>query len=175
MNKYKLLPYIEIDGIRTFRDSEIMNLFSKTEKDGLIPVVFYEGTVQTPLDFLRMAKAQGTLFYVLTIGECHVGYVWLNRPENRTIRLHFCVLREFWCESVSLGKYVLDKLSNMKTKTGEYIFDLFVGWIPEWNTRASRFANACGWKSFGPVPNAIFNIKNGKSEPAFFYYYTRGL
>lgn len=173
MGRFSMMPYTEVDGIRTATDSDIKKLFTRTEKDGLVRVVFYEGSINSSCEFLAMAKSNTTLFYILIDGIETVGYTWLNRFENHTARIHFCFFKEYWGKADDFAKYVLDKLLSMTGKNGDILFDLLTGFIPEWNTHAIKFALKCGAHTHGVIPNAIYNDASGKSENAVFLYYLR--
>ena len=170
----ELLPYTEVDGIRTVPDSDMKRLFERTVDDDLDKIVFYEGTIQTADEFLKAMKYGDILFYILMVDNKTVGYTWLNRFENHTARQHFCVFKEFWGQSVDLGKRVLSIFLDMKDKDENYIFDLLTGFVPAWNARAIQFSQKCGGKTHGIIPNAIWNQEQQKSEDAVFIYYTRG-
>lgn len=172
--KFTLLPYTERDGIRTVPDSEIRKLFDRTEKDGLADIVFCEGTIQTPEEFLQMAKYSDCLFWVLLDGTETVGYTWLNRFENRSAQQHFCVFKEYWGKAIDLGKYVLHEIMHIKDKQDRFIFDLLTGFVPAWNKKAINFSLKCGGQTHGEIPNAIWNQVKQQSESAVFIYYTRG-
>ena len=168
-----LLPYSEIDGIRTATDSEIMALFTRTREDGLDSIVFYEGTVATKEQFLQVMKYGENLLYLVLSDKETIGYAWLNRFENRTARYHFCAFRDYWGNLDEIAKSIMDILINMKAQDGEYLFDLFTGYIPVWNQRAIKFTLKNGGKSAGVIPNAIWNATTKKSEDAEFIYYIR--
>ncbi len=171
---FKILPYTEVDGIRTVPDSQIKQLFNRTVQEGLDKIVFYEGTIQTEDRFLSMTKSQGTYFYLLFGDEKLVGYTWLNRFENRAAKQHYCIFKEYWGKSIDIGRFVLEKFLNQKDSEGNYLLDLLTGYVPEWNKKAINFSLKCGGKTHGLIPNAIFNQVTQKSEPAMFIYYTRG-
>ncbi|WP_300456618.1 hypothetical protein [Desulfobacula sp.] len=172
--KITLLPYTEIDGIRTIPDSDMKKFYDRTVKDGTDKTVFYEGTISNRDEFLSVMKSPGVLFYVVMIGTEPVGFTWLNRFENHTARNHFCGFSEVWGQAVGIGKEVISTLIHMKDNDGKFIFDLFTGFIPGWNQYAIKFCLQCGAKSAGIIPNAIWNKEKQKSEDAFFIYYTRG-
>ena len=175
MEKFTILPYTEVDGIRTVSDSDIKLLFERTQADGLDAIVFYEGTVTTPEQFLSMARSDQCLFYILLEGADTVGYMWLNRFENHTARQHFCIFKEHWGRSIDIGRFTLKKLMHIpdETRVGGYLFDLLTGFVPAWNKRAINFAVKCGGETHGVIPNAIWNHQAQKSEDAVFIYYTR--
>lgn len=164
-----IAPYAEIDGIRTFTDTTISGLFTRVVDEGLLDTVFYEGTVTSKEQFLSIMKGNGNLLYILLVKKEIVGFVWLNRFEGRTAHLHFCTFKNTWGtgQNVETGKYVLGKLINIGC------FDLFIGWLPVWNHHAIGFIKKCGAQTAGTIPNAIYNAKAGKSEPAVFVYLTR--
>ena len=171
---YRLLPYIKIDGIRTVTDSGIKSLFNRTVEDELDKIVLYDGIIQTPEAFLNMAKASGTCFFLIYEDKKIIGYVWLNRFENKTARYHFCAFKEYWGQLADVAEFIMTTLLNMKDNTGTYAFDLFTGYIPTWNQAAIKFTLKHGGHSAGEIPNAIYNAETQKSESAEFIYYTRG-
>jgi hypothetical protein len=169
----KLVAYAEIDGIRTAPDSQLRNLWEQTEKEDLVSTVFYEGTIRTAEAFLAMAKSPGTAFYFIMVDDEVAGYTWLNRFENKTARQHFCVFRKYWGSLVDIGKSILNQFLHMKDGKGQFVVDLLTGFVPAWNERAIKFSLKCGGKTYGLIPNAIYNAKTGQSEAAVFIYYTR--
>jgi len=169
-----LLPYTEVDGIRTAADSDIKRLFDRTVEDGTEKIVFYEGTIKTADQFLHMAKSRNALFYLVIIGTETIGYIWFNRLENKTAHYHFCSFKEYWGKNEEIGKHILPTVLGWKNKKGGYLLDLLIGYIPIWNKRAIAFSLKCGGKSAGTIPNAIWNGETQKSEDAVFIYYTRG-
>jgi len=169
----QIIPYTEVDGVRTFKDSEIKELFFQTQVDGLVNVVFYDGGVHTADAFLSMMKSPGCLMWICMDGEDTVGYTWLNRFENHTARQHFCFFKDYWGKSIDFGKYGLKTFLTMKDRDGNYIFDLLTGYLPVWNIKARQFVEKCGAKTHGIIPNGIWNGITKQSEPAVFIYYTR--
>lgn len=170
----EMIPYTEVDGVRTATDSRIKEMFERTVKDGLDKIVFYEATIRTADEFLQAMKFGDVLFYFLAVDGRTVGYTWLNRFENHTARQHFCVFKEHWGRSLDLGRFVLDKLIHLKDRDGNFLFDLLTGFVPAWNKRAVDFSLKCGGKTHGAVPNAIWNNEKKCSEDAIFIFYTRG-
>lgn len=171
----KIVPYIEVNGMRTFSDSVIMGLFDRVVGESLYSTVFYEGTITSRDEFLNIMKGQYNHLYVLaTEGDNIHGFVWLNRFEGRTAHLHFCTFKNTWGtgKNIEVGKHTLKELINMHGSCG-YFFDLLVGWLPKWNTHAIDFVNRCGAQTAGEIPNAIYNMASGESEPAVFIHLSR--
>lgn len=171
--KISLLPYAEIDGVWNIPDPVMKRFFDKSVEDGSNEIVFYEGTISDSDQFLAAMKQEGVLFYAVMEDGYPVGYTWLNRFENHTARNHFCGFKEIWGRAVEVGSEAISQLIRMQDKDGNYLFDLFTGFIPEWNVFAIKFMFECGAKSAGIIPQAIWNNEKKKSENAIFFYYTR--
>jgi len=171
---FTILPYVERDGIRTVTDSTMKTLWLKTVQEDLHDIIFYEGTITSEDQFLAMAKASGTMFYLLFDDNDLVGYTWLNRFENKSARMHYCVFKHYWGQTLEIGKFVLNKLLTQPLEDNTFLFDLLTGFVPAWNKKAINFSLKCGGKTYGEIPNAIYNAKTKQSEPAVFIYYTRG-
>jgi len=168
------MPYTAVDGIMTATDSSMVELFDRTVEEGLLNKVFYDGEILDAQSFLRFVKAPGNLFYVVFDGLEAVAYTWLSHLESRAARIHFCVFkRHHGLNAIDIGKFVLRKLVELKSSGGEYIFDVLIGLTPNNNKLALRFAQSCGFKICGVVPNAVFNSISGKSEDATVSWYTR--
>jgi len=170
----KIIPYVEVNGMRTFSDSVIMGLFDQVESESLYQTVFYEGTVTTKKQFLDIMKGPSNQLYVLIGDKTIFGFVWLNRFEGRTAHLHFCGFKNGWGLGMNAvaAKRILSELMHLKSDHGHF-YDLLIGFMPSWNKYALGFVKACGAKSAGVIPNAIYNMTSGASEPAEFIYLTR--
>jgi hypothetical protein len=170
--KNELVPYVAVDGIMTFTDSAIMSLYDKMAEDGTHEIVFYAGHITDRESFLRYMKRPDVMMYVLIQEGDHIGFTWLDCIEDRTAYNHFCLFSPYWGKTVEIGTRALNLLMNMQNKDG-YVFDLFKGTVPVWNTHAVDFALKCGGKKLGILPKAVWNAAKNESEDAVFIYYTR--
>jgi len=166
------MPYVEIDGIRTIKDSEIKNLFVRTQQDGLVETVFYDGFIRTADDFLLLMKHNFTFLWVLKDCEQTVGYMWLDRVEGKAARQHYCTFKEYWGKAVEIGKFVLDKVMALQNDDG-FVFEVLIGIVPEWNKKAVDFSVKCGGVNAGVIPNVIWNGYTKQTENAVLIHYTR--
>lgn len=172
--KIKLIPYCTIDGLWTFKDSQVIAFFNRMVQDGTAETVFYSGEITTGEAFLREMKSPRSFLYVAFSDGIPAGLTWVNGFEGKSARNHFCVFSDFWGQSLELGKAGMKFLTHLKTGNGPYLFDVLIGRIPEWNTHAIDFAIKCGCKRLSDsLPNAIWNAKTKRSEPAVIIYYTR--
>jgi len=169
--RIKIIPYTTIDGIFTFRDSDIMALYERTEADGTCKTVFCDGSIGSKEQFLACMKGNSEL-YVIFLDDKICGFTWLNRFEGRFARMHWCLFKEVWGkESVEIGRYVVDVLINSKDKKGKYWLDMLVGYIPVSNAIAITFVKKVGGIFAGELPCGAYN--RGKSEAAAIVYYVR--
>ena len=171
----KILPYIEQDGIRTLRDSEVMGLFDRMEAEGRLDIVFYSGEIRDREDFLHIMKhGENRLMALMADGE-PAGFCWLNRFQNHTAQVHFCFFDGYRGRSaVEIGRYALQRLISFKDREGNYIYDAFLGYLPVFNRPGIEFVRQCGAKVLGVVPNAVWVAARQRSEDAAAIYYVRG-
>jgi hypothetical protein len=165
--------YREVDGIRTFRDSEIVELYRRLLAEGGAHV-FRDGSVPDAAAFLRMAKATGTAFLVAHVRGRRAGVCWLNRFQGRWAQCNFFIFREFWGpDAAALGRWTLRELLHARAADGDYLFDMLVGVTPADNPCAVAFALRCGWSRCGVLPRGSFNAGTGASSPAVLLTATR--
>jgi len=170
-----ILPYMTVDGVPTFRDSDLMNMFDKVERDGTVDAIFFDGSVKTREGFAAMMKRPGVQFYGVYVEDsaAPVGFIWLDMFMQKTARGHFCAFSEYWGDAYKIGHEVLVRLLTMKDREGNYVLDAAYGFAPEDNEMAMIAAKAAGSKVGGTIPNAIYCESDGKSHPGVILYYTR--
>ena len=170
-----IIPYTKIDGIRTFKDSYVMSLYDRVMGEGYSNV-FKDGSIRDSEEFLVSVKQEGCILYAIFYEDKLAAIAWVNRFEQRIARYHFCLFKVITTEQkIEMGTEVLKRLINQKTAAGEFIFDAFVGYVPEDNKLALAYVLACGAKVTATVPNLCWNHTMGKSEPGIIVYYTRGI
>ena len=171
--KIELVFYCEIDGIRTFRDSEIMALYARMVKEGTADTVFVDGTINSADEWLQAMKSEGNNLYVIYVEDEIAGVVWLNRLELKKARLHFCLFTlESERDSVEIGKEVVRYFMSMGVED-DYLFDLLYGIVPESNKKAIEYVKQVGAVHIGTMPHGLWNKITGKTEAAAILCYTR--
>lgn len=168
----KIIPYCEVDGIRTYKDSEILGLYDKIKESGRAGVVFYDGGIKDREGFLSYMKHGDNSVYIVEEDGEIIGLSWLNMFRHKTAYLHFCFTCE-WGKAVEAAKIGLAALITMRDAGGRYLFDMFMGAPPLFNKHAIAFVKACGGKSLGVLPNAVWIADRNKSEDAELIYFTR--
>jgi len=170
----QLIPYVEVDGIRTFKDSEIIALYDRTVRDGTAKALFHDGEIGSAKEFLTSIKfGENRLFVVLVLNEI-AGVFWLNRFKGRSCYVHFTTFSHVWGKnSVEVGRAAIRKAMHMATDAEGYTFDVLLGLIPSWNQRAIRWTLDVGFEACGDIPNAIWDSDQGKSVQGTLMYLTR--
>lgn len=173
MRDFEMVPYGKVDGIRTYRDSEIMELYRRAMAESG-PQMFRDGGVKDEAGFLRMVKAQGVAFHVAYVRGKVAGCVWLNRFHDRLAQVHFFIFREFWGEDATgLGRHCLRELIHKRCGDEGYWLDMLLGLTPADNPLAVRFAKKCGWKQACVLPFGMYDAAAGASIPAVLSIVTR--
>jgi len=154
------LPYVRIDGIPTLRDSEILALWDRAEKEGWVDQLFHDGNISNRVQFLQYIISPGTLFFVCYFKGDICGFFWLNRLEITHAYCHFAFFKKYWNRKVNIpiGKTAMRMLFN----SSKLNFELILGMLPGSNTRAIQYAKNVGFKFVGKIPNLLFSAKEGK-------------
>lgn len=170
--KVDLLPYCEIDGIRTLKDSDIKHLYQRIEEAGVADIVFCGSDIKDAEGFLAAMKYKDNHLYVVLVDEKPEMIVWLNRFEGKFARFHWCPFKDLRGDRLTqVGMAVRDKFFSMKDYSGEYLYDMLMGIIPIENKPAIGFLKKIGVKELGILPKAV--LKDGKSTPGVLMYYAR--
>jgi len=173
----QLIPYTTVDGIRTFKDSEIKRFYRRMENDGVAHAVFHAGDVRDDTAFLNRMKSDNVLLYIVCADNEFAGLVWLTHFEDRTCRVHFTAFSEFWGkQSVEIGRAAISQIINMKDKANtEYLFDVLQGLIPSWNTRGIKWLQEIGLETAGTIPGVLWDAGRNASVDGTLLYLTREL
>lgn len=173
MNEFRMSPYVEVDGVPSYKDSEILELYRRVVAEGCAHV-FRDRSITGEGAFLRMAKAPHTAFYVAYVRGETAGCVWLNRFQARFAQANFFTFSQFWGQdALDLGRHCLRELITMRGDDGAFILDMLVGITPADNPLAVAFALKCGWKRRGLLPFGAYDAEAGASLPAVLTTVTR--
>jgi hypothetical protein len=171
----ELIPYTEVDGIRTYKDSDILDLYDRIIEDGY-EYMFSDGTIGSRDKFLHTMKYKDNQLYVLYIDRVIAGVMWLNDFNGKVAKMHWCVYNHVSTrQKLYLMRDAVDQVLNIKEKSGGYLFDLIIGTTPVSNELAARFVLAAGAKLAGEVPNLLWNETEGRSESGYITYRYRGM
>ena len=172
----KITPYIEIDGIRTFTDAFIRDVYSRIVDDNLESIVFSDGNIKTPDDFLAFMKYGPNYLFIIETESGVTAILWLNRILDRTCYAHFCGFKDSWGEgSVDIGRFAMDHVFNVTDDFGKVCFETIHGLIPAWNTTGIGWLKKVGLVEVGRIPNALWSATLNKSTEGVLMYLTRDI
>lgn len=153
----ELIPYVEINGARTVSDDVLEKIFYKIKEDGTLYTVFADRKVNAPRDFMATMKSSSNLVVFVVVDKKIQGFAWLNGCSDNHAFAHFCFFKESWGNSTeSMGKELLRYWMSFPGEKG-YLFDVIIGMIPEFNTRAQKFIEKLGFVRVGTIPKMARN------------------
>ena len=154
-NKISIIPYVEVDGILTFRDSQILALIDRAEKDGTLPLIFYGDSKFTKYDFLqRVRRGEDCMLYVAMYGDDPAGFVLMDNIRYRHAHGHFCVFSEYW------GTEEIAAISQAMIRLLLKRYSVLIGIVPVDNERAVRFSErVLGMRKLTVIPRYFYNDK----------------
>lgn len=176
IERVKLIPYCEIDGIRTFSDSYMKGLFQRMIRDNTVELVFMDGSVVNEDEFITEMRNSMAFITIIDDDYEKPGAIqWLNRPQHRWIQHHVNAFSEYWATDwvVPVAKQNLSKMIRMTDSTEQYMFDVFIGIVPQSNVPVLKLAEKIGMAKTGYIPNGIWNAYKQQSENAYLLTYTR--
>lgn len=177
MSEYVFMPFALVDGVPTFRDSEILHLYGLMVRDKTVDRAFYDGSVSSPYDFLSLVinrqRCQLFVVYRKVHRKVPVGMAWLTNFEARWARVHFCVFREGWGKDIfEIGWFGIREIFNLNEPgtSGRPRFHGLTGLTPTENTRAIRFIEKLGFQRGGILPFGWYDQQEQVSKPALLTY-----
>jgi len=164
-DKITFLPYTKRDGIPTFRNSEIKDMYLRAIREGWHDQIFHDGSITNADAFVQYITGTGVLFWGIYHENDLMGFVWANRIEKTHCYCHFGFFKKWWGRDSILtrtGKQFMDMLLIQKYPK-ETMFDLVLGMYPSTNTHVTAFMKRLGARQFVEIPNLIYDNVNDKS------------
>lgn len=129
--------------------------------------VFVDGSVRTPAQLLAMVRAPSNLPVFVFAGDRPIGLAWLNGCAGSYAFGHFMFLRGGrGTIAREAGRRILDYWMGF-ADGDEPLFDVILGMVPAWNTRAIDFVVGLGLVRLGDIPKILHG------HPATVLYYAR--
>ncbi len=168
MKTVEVTPYCEVDGIRLFKDSQILALIDRAEKDGSLPAIFYGNERYKGQDFLdRVKHAEDVELHIVKHGEDTVGFVWIDQIQQKRGFAHYCVFQDYWGDP---------DLEGMVAQVVEVLLERFgvlIGVTQAWNTHAINFRKKIGAVLVGEIPKYFYDPTSDRYESGMMYYITK--
>lgn len=165
----RIVPYTEVDGIYTYRDSDIKALYNKVYTDGAGETVFFDGSIKDADHFVNLMKSPHTFLHIIYVDKKIVAMAWINRIELTHCYCHWLFFKEAWRDSIiyDVGQYLLNYLVH------QYGFEVIMGITPQFNKLALRYLTRLGLESLGTIPGILYSAKEESAIPGTFMYITK--
>lgn len=169
----EILPYCEIDGIRTFADTLMRSFFGQLEADGVFDAVFWGGPT-TPDEAFEMLKYDVNELYVVGLNNEPAGLSWLNEHTETTAVGHFAFFKSAVGHTVEIGKELLKKFFSYKHKDGRPRFEVLIGVTPVTNKAALSYLPRLEFRIGCRIPNLCYLAREKKTVDGIISYVERG-
>jgi RimJ/RimL family protein N-acetyltransferase len=174
--RIKILPYTTVDGVPTYKDSEIRRLYHRVVDEGFEDVLFHDNSILNAEEFLVVMKRPDTCLWTVKYDDVMVAMFWINRIEYTHAHFHFTFFKNAWGSPITdeVGRETMKFMFDLKeTETSEEpMFSLLLGRLAASNTIAIEYAKRVGWKVLGEVPN-LFLGRDGNPENGIVVYITK--
>ena len=168
---YSIVPYITVDGVPTFKDSELLSLYNQMVLDGFVNLMFITEPHMNAGRFLQIAKSSDVLFHVCMNEDTPVSVLWLNRFEGRSARMHFCIFKKWRHDADLIMQTYIQNIASIKDENGVPVFNRYVGYIPSINKPEIDCALRNGCRMCGEIPDYFWDYKKGKPLDATVVYF----
>lgn len=161
--RLKVVPYLEVDGVRTFRDSDLREWWHRMQEDGSGEHVFRDGSIKTADEFLWQMKMNPDCQLYVGLSDNDPAMIsWLNYFQYHHCQAHFCAFKKFW------GNPILIELGKMFIETFFRTQDvhMIIGLAPADNFRARNYLKSIGAKELGMLPQGFWNAHSNQAEDA---------
>jgi len=173
-------PYIKIDGVPSFKDSEIMALWSRSRQEGFADNLFFdiEGMNES-LFFEIMQSDKCWLFVIYNDDKQLCGFSWLTDFRGSKANGHFALFKGFrGKEGVKLVTQTCRDILSIKNDGGRYLFDVIVGATPVSNKPACFLSDQMqkAWGKhcdIGVVRDYLYDYKENALIDAKLCYFRR--
>ena len=168
-----IIPYVQTDkGTWSLSDEVMVGIFHEMAIHSLDRVVFANGTVTSPLEWMTFIKDKRNVVHIVGDGKDIEMIAWLNSFGHNYAFAHFCAFPCSWGKtSEDAGIESLSYWFN-DLKAPGFEIDVMLGQVPATNVRAIEYVKKLGLIELGTVP--LIKYKNGDNAiGAFFCYITR--
>ena len=162
---------MQIDGEWILSNNFLEGVFDKIVEQNLLKTTFWEGSIVHLSDFIMMVKNPNNQVVFFFEDQNCVGLAWLSAVTSNYAFGHFCLFREIWGRSVTIGKTCVDYWFSWPG-TGGRLLDVIIGIMPGFNRRAHKYVEKLGWVRLGQIPG-MFRDKQRNREDAVIYYTSR--
>ena len=153
--RYALWPAAFVDGVFSVPDELLSALWWEMVDKGKHRQLFYNGAIRDDAGWIGWVKDPDN-YVVLVVDQRRVKVAcvaWINHAVDGAALAHFCMLG---LPRVEIGKTVLKYWSALPG------IHVLVGFTPETNTGAVRYAKSIGFKESGLIPAMCNMVYEGR-------------
>jgi len=160
-NKIKYVPYVTVDGIWTYKDSDVAKWHERIWSDKSASKVFATGAFIRPVDFIAAMKSDRNYMYVCLYDEEPVGICWATEVKQTSCRVHLVFFKEVWGTDIPLEgsrEFFRHLLYDMG-------FEVIIGITLSSNLHSRRLGKRVGSVVVGEIPHLFWDAEQEKSVP----------
>lgn len=159
---------------KNISEQTIHDFWKQFQEDKLNSILFYDGEIKDYSTFAAwlLAKDKDARFIASSQGEIKALY-WLNNPLGKSVMIHFCFLKNAFCEQKEIGLYVVKSLLFCKDRQGEYVISALFGLTPKPYRHALAFIQKLGFAFVGELPEACYFARKNAFKTGIFSILTR--
>ncbi|NDV21772.1 GNAT family N-acetyltransferase [Desulfovibrio sp. JC022] len=167
---FTFYKFRNFDGSESLTDGHLRWFWEIMGKAGQLPVIFYDGTIESFCDFRKLVRREDQHFFFGFKDQQPAGLFWLNGFSPKSCFVHIAIMPGFHGKgTLQMGRGVLRHLLSATDVVGEYIFDCIKGLIPMINQLACRMAERSGFRRAGILPQAAYLAAEDKSVDAAIF------
>lgn len=172
--EYKIIPYTTVDGVPTFRDSEIAGWFDRMEADGMLPQLFFDAGVLSGADLVRLVKTPGVMFFTVWDVGRPVGrsagqpegdggglaaVFWLRDFIHNAAYMHWGIFKAYRGPAArKISRFVLETIFDVRTENARPFVSTLLGLVLVDNVPAVKFSQEMGAVQVGVIPKLFTNF-----------------
>lgn len=167
---FTFYKFRDFDGSESLTDGHLRWFWEIMREAGQLPVIFYDGTVESFYGFKQLVCREDQHFFFGFNGQQPAGLFWMNGFTSKSCFVHMAIMSVFYGKGTLLmGRGVLRHLLSVTDVAGGYIFDCIKGLIPVTNPLACRMAEKSGFSRAGILPQAAYLAAEDKSVDAAIF------
>lgn len=152
----------------------LYSFWKQFQEDKLNLVLFFDGEIADFAGFQTwiLAKDKDARFVAGADGKIKALY-WLNNQLGKSAMIHFCFLRQAFCEQEEIGRYVVKSLLLCRNERGEYVLSALYGLTPKPYRHALAFIQKLGFRLIAELPEACFFARKNACKNGIISILTR--
>jgi len=148
--EFIIIPYVQLDGIWSLKDSEIGIIFDRMIAENTLKRVFYDGKTTEKSQFLALCKSPDQVGITAWRTEKDpILFSWVNGIVNGRGFIHFCGFK-------SCSARIIIRAAHAMIKILAGQFDCLVGITPENITEAVHLSKMAGFHVLGTIPSLLY-------------------